>query len=97
MELIGIIFPPIIDLINRFVKDSAVRFLIAFIICTIVGVFLNWIETGFIYADRLLAFQSISGSILAVYGASQISYQFYKDSSVQKTIDPRVAQKGGER
>ncbi|QGH72336.1 MAG: hypothetical protein [Podoviridae sp. ctg2L5] len=97
MELIGIIFPPVIDLINRFVKDSAVRFLIAFIICAATGVFLNWIETGFVYADRLTTFQSISASILAVYGSSQISYQFYKDSGVQKAIDPRVGAKGGSR
>jgi len=91
LELIAIIFPPIIDLINRFVKDSTVRFLISFLFCAILGIGLNWIETGFVFPDRLMAFQSLSGSILAVFGATQLSYQaVYKESKLQKAIDTRV-------
>lgn len=87
MELVGIILPPIIDLINQFVNNKQVRFLVAFGICALLGVGLNWLATQFLYANPMSAFQSISASILGVFGASQVTYNLgYEDSKIQDTI-----------
>lgn len=87
MEIVGLLLPPIVDLINRFINDKSLRFLMAFFICAIFGAALNWIQTQFNFPTPLEASQSISASILGVFGASQISYQLgYGDSKMQDTI-----------
>lgn len=91
MEFIGILLPPIIDLVNRYIKDNAYRFLVAVLWCVLFGIALNWIETGFVFVDRVTAYQSLSKSILAVFGASQLSYTaLYSGSRLQGLIDMRV-------
>ena len=85
MEIVGLVLPPIVDLINRFINDKSVRFLVAFFFCAIFGVGLNWLQTQFNFPTPLEAFNSISGSILGVFGASQISYQLGYGESVLPT------------
>lgn len=87
MELVGILLPPIIDLVNQFVNNKQIRFLVAFIICALFGVGINWISSQFNFATPMEAFQSLSASILAVFGASQVTYNVgYEDSKMQDTI-----------
>lgn len=91
MELLGIFLPPIIDLVNKFIKDTTVRFLISLLFCAAVGAGLNWLATGWSFQSAIQAYQSISESILAVVGAAQISYKaVYSQSALQKAIDFRV-------
>lgn len=87
MEIVGLLLPPIIDLVNRFIKDKSLRFLAAFLICSLFGLGLNWLQTSFSFASPLEGFQSLSASILAVFGASQVSYNLgYEDSKIQDAI-----------
>jgi hypothetical protein len=87
MELVGIILPPIIDLINQFVTNKQMRFLVAFAFCALVGAGLNWIATQFVFMSVQSGFQSIATSILVVFGASQLTYNLgYSNSKVQQTI-----------
>ncbi len=87
MEIIGLVLPPIVDLINRFINDKSIRFLVAFFFCALFGIGLNWLQTDFTYVTRIDAFNSLSASILGVFGASQITYQLgYGDSKIQDTI-----------
>lgn len=87
MELVGIILPPIIDLVNQFINNKQIRFLMAFSICAVFGVAVNWLSSQFIFATPMEAFQSLSSSILAVFGSSQVTYNLgYEDSKMQDTI-----------
>lgn len=87
MEIIGLLMPPLVDLINRFINDKSVRFLVAFSLCALLGAGLNWLQTQFMFESPMHAFQEISASILAVFGSSQVSYNLgYEDSKMQDTI-----------
>lgn len=75
MELLGFLLLPIIDMVNRRIKDSDVRFLISIVICGLVGVGLNWIQTQFTFGTPLQAFESISKSVMVVFGMAQLAYR----------------------
>lgn len=75
MELIGILVPAVIDLINRNVKNSDARFWISVVVCAVVGLGVNYLETAFAFSNPRAGFDSISSSILAIFGLAQISYK----------------------
>lgn len=74
MELLGIFLPIIIDLINRKIADSDLRFWVSVGICAVVGIFLNFLNTSFHFETALIAFESISSSVMIVFGLAQLSY-----------------------
>lgn len=75
MELFALLLPILIDYINRKVANSDARLWVSVGVCAIVGIFFNWINTSFIFFDPRTAFESISSSIMAVFGLAQLSFQ----------------------
>jgi len=77
ITLIGFLLPPIIDVINRFIKDSSLRFLVSVLICGVIGLSLNYITTdGFkTYVTMMDYADGISSAIIQVFGWAQLSYK----------------------
>lgn len=75
MELIGVLLPVVIDLLNRKVANSDMRFWISVGICTAIGAFLNYLQTQFVFSDLMTGFQSVTASTMTVFGLAQLSYK----------------------
>lgn len=75
MEFLSIFLPILIDTINTFVKDSTKRFWVAFVVCAIVGALMNWIATQYHFTTPQDAFDSITKTIMTVFGIAQVSYK----------------------
>ena len=74
-DLIGLVFPPVIDLINHKVSNSVVKVLITVAISLIVGVLINLDKLSTNNAGDILQ------AGLVVFGSAQVTYQLYwKDS-----------------
>ena len=74
-DLIGLVLPPVIDLVNHKVSNSAVKVLITVVISLLVGVLLNLDKLNLNNAGDILQ------AGLVVFGSAQITYQLYwKDS-----------------
>lgn len=87
MELIGFLLPPLIDLINRKVANSDARFWVSVLACALVGAGINYLDTGFVFVTPKEAFDSISASVLVVFGIAQLVYGgIYKGSSLERSI-----------
>lgn len=87
MELIAFLLPPLIDLINRRVANSDARFWVSVLVCALVGAGINYIDTQFFFATPRMAFESLSESVLVVFGIAQLVYRgVYEGSSLEKTI-----------
>lgn len=81
MEFLGFLLPPVIDLINRKVGDSDKRFWLSVLVCSLVGIGLYWLETGFVAETRMAIFEGLTKAILAVFGMAQISYKAVWENS----------------
>ena len=79
MEIIlGLVLPPVIDLANRFVKNSKLRFVVSIAICIIAGTAVN------IAKLKLISPLDALNSIGLVIASAQTMYKlFYNDSKVQ--------------
>lgn len=75
MEFLSLLLPIVIDLINRKVPDTDARFWIAVGVCSLVGTGFNWLETQFIFATPMFAFDSVTKSIMVAFGLAQLSYK----------------------
>lgn len=75
MEFLGIFLPVLIDLVNRRFQDTELRFWVSFLICSLVGIFLNWLQTAFSFVTPMEGFESITASILSVFALAQLSYK----------------------
>jgi len=76
MELFSILLPILIDFINRkFSNSSDTRLLVSVIVCSAFGLFFNWLDTSFAFGTPRLAFESVSNSILVVFGLAQLSFK----------------------
>lgn len=88
MEFLGLFLPPLIDLINRKIADSDKRFWVSFLICALVGAFMNWIDTSFSFLSPRAAFDSISASIAMVFSMAQLSYKaVWETSQARRDLD----------
>ena len=80
LNLIGLLLPPVIDLINRKIKDSDLKFWVSVAFCVVVGAVLQVVSGG---GNAEAYFESI----MAVFGLAQLSYMaVYQDSGVQTKI-----------
>jgi len=76
MELFSILLPILIDFINRkFANSSDTRLLVSVLVCSAFGLFFNWLDTSFAFGTPRLAFESVSNSILVVFGLAQLSFK----------------------
>lgn len=74
MELIALLLPILIDYINRKVADSDARLWVSVAVCAVVGAGINYLETAFVFATPMIAFESITSSIMVVFGLAQLSF-----------------------
>lgn len=88
MELIGILLPPLIDLINRKVGNPDARFWVSVSVCVIFGIAVNFIQNdGFQFKTMLEGVESVSKTVLIIFGIAQLAYKgVYEDSRLQKDI-----------
>lgn len=84
INLVGFLLPPLIDLINRRVKDSDARFWISVLVCSLTGIGLEYVATGFVFSGGVDPYIE---SILAMFGLAQLSYKgLYENSKMQSAI-----------
>lgn len=78
MELLGLLLPLVIDLVNRHILESDKRYWVSILICFSVGVFINFLEhNGFIGYSGMTYMQiadSLSLSALSVFALAKIVY-----------------------
>lgn len=75
--LIGVILPPVADLINRRIANSQIRFLVVVILCLLLGTALAFLENGTGVLEN--------GSL--IFASSQVVYKmWYENSDVQLRI-----------
>lgn len=70
--LIGAFLPPIIDLINKNIAHSRIRFLISLLISILIGVAVSYNE---------LSIDNILGSAAIVFAAANTTYKTYWNTS----------------
>ena len=76
MEFLALLLPILVDFINRkFANSSDARLFVSLIVCGIFGLFINWINTQFVFATPLDAFNSITASIMVAFGLAQLSFK----------------------
>lgn len=84
IELLGLLLPPLIDLINRKFTDSDIKFWISVIICALVGTILNFTSNNFHFVSQ----DSLAKSILTVFGVAQLSYKgMWESSKLRSTLN----------
>lgn len=80
-NLVGLILPPFIDMINKHVTDVRAKYLIALGVSVVVGVLVN--------LPKLKASSPVEilGSIAIVATAAQLSYKLYwEQSDIRKDL-----------
>lgn len=83
--LIGLVLPPVIDLINSKVTDSKVRYLVSMGICIVVGVLLN---IGDLTAGSL---DTVIASVMLVFVSAQSTYNLYwEKSGLRKDMKAKI-------
>lgn len=88
MELIGLLLPVLIDLINRKIADTDIRFWVSVAVCAVVGLLVSFLETGFVFASNMEAFQSVTASIMIVFGLAQLAYKgLWEKSTVRERLE----------
>lgn len=75
MEFIALLLPVLIDFINRKVADSDLRLAVSVFVCVIFGTLVNYLETNFAFVSPMIAFESITTSIMMVFGLAQLSFK----------------------
>lgn len=76
--VVGAVLPPFIDLINKRVANSTIRYIFSLLICLIIGVAASWQD---------LNWQDVLTSGALVFASAQTVYKtYYKDSKLQATL-----------
>lgn len=83
LRLIGFLLPPLIDLINRKIKDQDLRFWISVGVCVVMGTILEYTGHNFYF----VGIDSWVTSMFAVFGIAQVSYKFWDKSNIRKNLD----------
>ena len=77
-DLIGLVLPPVIDLINHKVSNSSVKLLITVTISLVIGALLNLDKLNVKDAGDVLQ------AGLVVFGSAQVTYQLYWKKSLDR-------------
>jgi uncharacterized membrane protein required for colicin V production len=78
LVVLGALLPPVIDLVNRFIPNSSLRFIASLVICLTLGSILAFLTSG---VEGILA----DGTI--VFAMSQVVYKlWYEKSQLQTKI-----------
>ncbi len=79
LTLIGLVIPPIIDLINRKVSDPDLRFWVSLGICALFGFGISVLQDG-----MPPTIEGVSAQVLMVFGLAQIAYKGLWEKSSQR-------------
>lgn len=79
LDLVGFLLPPVIDLINRKINNSDIRFWVSVLFCAVVGVLIAYSK------GNIGDINAIISSIFIVFGLAQISYKAVYESSRLQT------------
>lgn len=91
MQLISFVLPALITFINKKVSNTDNRFWVSVIVCSVFGIFLNYVSTQFHFDNPQMAFNSVTESIMVTFGIAQISYNtVFKEESVLKNAIEKV-------
>ncbi len=81
---LGILLPAVIDLFNRKIQDSDIRFWVSFSFCSIAGIALNYFITD---GSGFTTVNSAVADIFVTFGLSQFSYKgLWENSKVRTTL-----------
>lgn len=75
LNLIGFVLPPFIDLLNRKVPNSNLRYLISLAICLVLGALLNWQKLSVGSADGFFMSAGL------IFAEAQSVYKLYWGNS----------------
>jgi hypothetical protein len=82
--IVGLVMPPVIDLINTKITDTKVRYIVSLLTSLILGLLFSWNE---------LDWQNIFASASIIFAASQTTYNLYwKNSSTREALQTRINQ-----
>jgi len=81
LSLVGLFLPMFIDFAVQKITDDKLKFIVAFLICALVGGLL-WLAGG-----KNGGIEGVSLSILSVYALCEASFKlFYKNSELRKNL-----------
>lgn len=81
LGLVGIVLPPVIDLLNSYIVDSRIRFLISFAICALLGAAL----AGFSSWSTVVHMTTI------VFATAQATYNLgWKESDIRQVMKSTI-------
>jgi len=82
IKLIGFLLPPAIDLINKRIKNSDIRFWVSVAFCSIIGFGISYFTFG-----GIAPIGNIVDTIFVVFGTAQLAYKgAYEGSVTQQAI-----------
>lgn len=77
IAIIGLLSPPVIDLVNKYVPNKHVRFVVALVISFVVGGALAYVQYG----------ESVLQNATLIFAAQQTVYKLmYEDSKLQTRV-----------
>lgn len=83
LNLIGFLLPAMIDLINRRIKDTDIRFWVSVLICVLVGSVLGTLESnGFEGLSLTEVAELLAVKSMAMFGMAQLSYKKVWENSI---------------
>lgn len=71
--LVGFLLPPIIDIVNKKVSNSILRFWVAMLVCVLVGILFN--------LDKLHDLPELLGNLALIFAEAQVVYKTYWENS----------------
>ena len=74
-NLIGLILPFVIDLVNKYVLDSKIKFVVSFLVCALVAVLFKLPELKAGDVSEVLQ------SVAVVFAEAQVVYKLYWEKS----------------
>lgn len=83
LTLVSFLLPPLIDLINRKILDSDIRFWVSVLVCALVGTVIEFVMNGFVFigADPLIE------EMLKTFAMAQLSYKgVWEDHSLRRKL-----------
>ena len=79
LSFIGFILPPLIDVINRYIKNSDLRFWVSILVCLIIGSGVSLLLGEFTIDNAL-------EQALIYIAQAQISYRLWSETGARKDL-----------
>lgn len=79
IAFIGFLFPPAIDLINRYVSNSDARFWLSVLFCLVIGA----VVAGF---NGQLTPDGVSQQAMIYIAQAQLSYKLWENTQMRKSL-----------